>query len=256
MKAAPNELTRTGSTRIVLPIFQKDYSEWVVERADKIATPGMVSSQIINRLHDVELVIADLSFHNANAFYEMSIRHKVGKPIIHMIRKGEKIPFDVIPHRAIPFSHVHPDEHERARELLCSAVQEAILPDFEPDNPITHARGRLELEQHATPEMRVLMDQMEALQSQLNFLDGFVRSFAANAPREYSERIAMMNALFTTPPPSTLRPAATDPRLTPGGRITPSGAGYGSNVTVGNIEAGFPPSLGRLFDGDKDKDKK
>lgn len=81
---------------IILPVFNnKDYPDWVVDRADTIATPGMISSQIINRLHDVALVIADLSFHNANAFYEMSIRHKVGKPIIHMIRKGEKIPFDV-----------------------------------------------------------------------------------------------------------------------------------------------------------------
>jgi hypothetical protein len=58
-----------------------------VERADKITTPGMITSQIINRLHDVELVIADLTFHNANAFYETSIRHKVAKPIIHMIRQ-------------------------------------------------------------------------------------------------------------------------------------------------------------------------
>jgi hypothetical protein len=85
---------------IIVPVFEKNFPDWVVERADRIPTPGMVSSQIINRLHDVELVIADLSFHNANAFYEMSIRHKVGKPIIHVIRKGEKIPFDVIPHRS------------------------------------------------------------------------------------------------------------------------------------------------------------
>jgi len=76
---------------IILPVFQKDLPDWTVERADKIATPGMITSQIINRLHDVALVIADLSFHNANAFYELSVRHKVGKPIIHMIRKGEKI---------------------------------------------------------------------------------------------------------------------------------------------------------------------
>jgi hypothetical protein len=86
---------------IILPVFEQNFSNWAVERADKISTPGMVSAQIINRLHDVELVVADLSFHNANAFYEMSIRHKVGKPIIHMIRKGERIPFDVIPHRAV-----------------------------------------------------------------------------------------------------------------------------------------------------------
>jgi hypothetical protein len=41
---------------IVLPVFERNFSDWSVERADKIPTPGMVSSQIINRLHDVELV--------------------------------------------------------------------------------------------------------------------------------------------------------------------------------------------------------
>jgi hypothetical protein len=50
----------------------------------------MVSSQIINRLHDAELVIADLSFHNANAFYEMAIRHKAGKAIIHIFARARK----------------------------------------------------------------------------------------------------------------------------------------------------------------------
>ena len=76
---------------IIVPVFECDLKDWAVERADKIATPGMVNSQIINRLHDVELVIADLSFHNANAFYEMSIRHKVGRPIITLSVRAEKL---------------------------------------------------------------------------------------------------------------------------------------------------------------------
>jgi hypothetical protein len=158
---------------IILPVFQKYFSAWIVERADKIATPGMVSAQIINRLHDVELVIADLSFHNANAFYEMAIRHKAGKPIIHMIRKNEKIPFDVIPHRAIPFTNKHPDDHEAAQIALNAAVQEAITEGFEPDNPIMHARGKLEFEQNATPEQKILLDQMQIIQDRLFIIEQF-----------------------------------------------------------------------------------
>src|SRR5262249_42615215 len=156
----------------------KNFPDWLVERADTIPTPGMISAQIINRLHDVALVIADLSFHNANAFYEMSIRHKVGKPIVHMIRKGEKIPFDVIPHRAIFFSHTHPDDHEEAREKLCATVAEAIKPEFEPDNPIMHARGRLEFEQKATPPMKVLSDEIAAIDSRLDRVEFLVGRIA------------------------------------------------------------------------------
>lgn len=153
---------------IILPMFKQYFPEWTVERADKIATPGMVSSQIINRLHDAQLVVADLSFHNANAFYEMSLRHKVAKPIIHMIRKGEKIPFDVIPHRAIPFSNATPDDLEAAQITLRAAVTEAIKPGFEPDNPITHARGKEEFEDHASPAMKVLAEEVASLRARMD----------------------------------------------------------------------------------------
>jgi hypothetical protein len=157
---------------IILPVFDRaGLRDWIVERADRIATPGMVSAQIINRLHDVELVIADLSFHNANAFYELAIRHKVGKPIIHMIRKGDRIRFDVIPHRAVQFAVVHPNDLKEARDKLSGAILEAIKPDFEPDNPITHARGKLEFEQKASPAMKVLADELAALRGRIDNME-------------------------------------------------------------------------------------
>jgi hypothetical protein len=166
---------------IILPTFERHFSEFAVERADKIPTPGMVSSQIINRLHEADLVIADLSFHNANAFYEMAIRHNVGKPIIHMIRKGERIPFDVIPHRAIPFSNVTPGDHYKARDLLLPAIQAAIEPGFEADNPIKHARGRLEVDKSADPALKVLSDEVSSLRSRLDAYELKPHDYAPNA---------------------------------------------------------------------------
>jgi hypothetical protein len=175
---------------IILPVFAEHFSDIQVERADKIPAPGMVSAQIINRLHDADLVIADLSFHNANAFYEMSIRHKVGKPIIHMIRKNEPIPFDVIPHRAIHFSNTTPDEHVKARALLLPAIKASFDPDFEPDNPITHARGRLELEKHATPSEQVLMASLEATENRLAALEvGGENALAGVVSHKYAVKV-------------------------------------------------------------------
>ncbi|HLH92909.1 MAG TPA: hypothetical protein VKX28_31170 [Xanthobacteraceae bacterium] len=168
---------------IIQPVFQTHFPDWRVERSDTIATPGMVSAQIINRLHDADLVIADLSFHNANAFYEMSLRHKVAKPIIHMIRKGERIPFDVIPHRAILFAHVHPNDHLTARDLLRAAVAEAIKDGFEADNPITHARGRAEFSDRASDPMKVLADEVATLRARLESVE-----ISANTARFQAER--------------------------------------------------------------------
>jgi len=49
-----------------------------------------------------KLVIADLSFHNPNVFYEMAIRHFTKLPIIQICRKSDRLPFDVNQVRTIP----------------------------------------------------------------------------------------------------------------------------------------------------------
>lgn len=72
-----------------------------VVRADKIGDPGMISEQVINYLLHSGLVIADLSFHNPNVFYELAIRHMIGKPTVHLIRKADPIPFDLKDFRTI-----------------------------------------------------------------------------------------------------------------------------------------------------------
>ena len=70
---------------IIKPVVAEYFPEYYVERADEISEPGSISSQVITRLLDAPLVIADMSRHNANAFYELAIRHMVGLPTVHMI---------------------------------------------------------------------------------------------------------------------------------------------------------------------------
>ncbi|MBL8310494.1 MAG: hypothetical protein JNL19_08750 [Burkholderiales bacterium] len=66
-----------------------------VVRADKIAAPGVITSQILQHILYSKLVIVDLSFHNPNVFYEMAIRHATKLPVVQICRKRDKIPFDV-----------------------------------------------------------------------------------------------------------------------------------------------------------------
>jgi hypothetical protein len=61
----------------------------------------MISEQVIQYLLHSALVIADLSFHNPNVFYELAIRHMIGKPTVHIIRKEDPIPFDLKDFRTI-----------------------------------------------------------------------------------------------------------------------------------------------------------
>jgi hypothetical protein len=153
----------------------------------------MIDSQVINRLLDAELVIADMSLLNANAFYEMGIRHMRQAPIVHMYRTGDPIPFDVAPHRAIPFAYAHPDDLVNAQLLLKAAVEEVLKPDFKVDNPVTRARGVFALEQGATSGERVLLDEVRSMQARLVSLE-----------RERNVHVHTPSPDLTLPPGSTI----------------------------------------------------
>lgn len=66
-----------------------------VERVDQINDSDSITQTIIDNLLSADLVIADISGHNPNVFYEMGYRKCTGKPIIHLKCKGENLPFDV-----------------------------------------------------------------------------------------------------------------------------------------------------------------
>jgi hypothetical protein len=72
-----------------------------IVRADEIAKPGMITAQIIEHLVKAKLAIADLSFHNPNVSYELSLRHACRLPTVQIIRKRDKIPFDLEQFRTI-----------------------------------------------------------------------------------------------------------------------------------------------------------
>ena len=66
--------------------------------------------QVITHLIESELVVADITTRNANAFYELGIRHMLQKPIIHMFRRGDHIPADIAPYRAVEFAYSDKDK--------------------------------------------------------------------------------------------------------------------------------------------------
>ncbi len=111
-----------------------------VIRADKITQPGMISKQIIEYIIKSKLVIADMSFHNPNVFYELAIRHLLGKPTVHLIRKRDKIPFDVGNFRTIEIDDSDMYELiakiETYRADIANHVREALEGSSSADNPI------------------------------------------------------------------------------------------------------------------------
>ncbi|NOT05540.1 MAG: hypothetical protein HOP27_13160 [Anaerolineales bacterium] len=74
------------------------------ERSDTLSIPGSITLDIIHRLVEYDLVIADLTGRNPNVYYELAIRHASQKPVVHLIREGEDIPFDLKDSRTIKIS--------------------------------------------------------------------------------------------------------------------------------------------------------
>jgi hypothetical protein len=108
-------------------------------RADRISSPGMITSQVIEHIVKSKLVIADLSFGNPNVFYELALRHATRKPAVQLIRKGDKLPFDVGQFRTIqidmtdiftfvPQLDLHRSEIARQCRLALDAGGEAESP--------------------------------------------------------------------------------------------------------------------------------
>ncbi|WP_308491864.1 hypothetical protein [Microbacterium terrisoli] len=72
-----------------------------VVRADRISKPGLITGQVIEHIAQAALVIADLSFANPNVYYELALRHAARKPVVQIIRTGDKLPFDVGQYRTV-----------------------------------------------------------------------------------------------------------------------------------------------------------
>ncbi len=168
---------------IIKPTFREHYPDFEVVRSDTITAPGMIDTQMINHLLDADLVIVDMSLLNANAFYEMGIRHMARKPVIHMFVVGTSIPFDVKPYRAIEFSLVQHAHLGAAQQQLKQAIQDAISPDYVPDNPVTKAQNYTQIERAAEPADRILMQELLSLRSEINALKKSQPSTSVTFPR-------------------------------------------------------------------------
>ena len=112
-----------------------------VVRADAIDKPGIITRQIIDYIMRSRLVIADLSFHNPNVFYELALRHAVKLPIVQLIRTSDKVPFDVNQMRTIQidttdiYSLVPRIDSYRAE--VANQVRRALEADHVVDTPIS-----------------------------------------------------------------------------------------------------------------------
>jgi hypothetical protein len=101
----------------------------------------MITAQVIEHLVRARLVVADLSFHNPNVFYELALRHAVRRPVVQIIRVADPIPFDLDQFRTVQIdnSTIYSlvPQLETYRSEIASQIRQALSDDAAPSNPLT-----------------------------------------------------------------------------------------------------------------------
>ena len=91
-------------------------------RVDQINKSDSITQTIIDFIKSAELVIADMTGHNPNAFYEIGYRASTGKPMIYLKEKGETIPFDIASIRAFEYDLQNLDAVEEIKGRLKQTI--------------------------------------------------------------------------------------------------------------------------------------
>lgn len=138
----PDSLERRHADMFASSIVEPaiEFSKLKLVRADEIESPGLITKQIIEYLVHSRLVIADLSFHNPNVFYELAVRHMLRKPTVQIMRKVDRLPFDVAQNRTVIIDEA--DKYDLIAKMptfiadLSAQARQALEADTS-DNPIS-----------------------------------------------------------------------------------------------------------------------
>lgn len=140
----------------IKPVLKSfDYDD--IKPAYEINVSGMINTQIINRIIEDDLVIANLTGNNPNVMYELCLRHVVAKPIIHICERGTNLPFDIKDSRTIFYENDMLGVKELRTEIS-KYMREINYNEDYMDNPIYSAYkyGKLLKETQGTENNEIL----------------------------------------------------------------------------------------------------
>lgn len=172
-------------------------------RVDQINQADSITQTIIDYLKKSELVIADMTGHNPNAFYEMGFRASTGRPMIHMKEKGEKIPFDIAGIRAFDYDLTDLDLVDEVKERLRQTILAfGIGDELEKSDPMDEPE-MVEFQNEASqllPVLYQIQDEIVQLKTEIHNKDtdtiqAIVKAVQPSVPAE-DPNTTIMKALI------------------------------------------------------------
>jgi hypothetical protein len=204
---AEDSATRKRSDQLYKYVIEhvlKPYG-YKIERADKVGEPGIITNQIVKRIVDCDILIADLSEHNPNVFYELAIRHGLKKPFVHIIDAGQAIPFDNAQVRTIQVNLTDLDSVESARRQLDEQVKAIEGGSSVVESPISVAFDLESLKSSGKPDdavMAAVLEEITSLRREIRAIrNAPIRRFASDTftpqpgmPRTFEDLVLLFVA--------------------------------------------------------------
>ena len=132
-------------------------------RVDHVNAVDNINETVINYLKTAPMVIADMTEHNPNAFYELGFRQARELPLVPIIKVGERLPFDVMTTRTVFYDN-DVSKIEDSKENLKSKI--LSFENFEmPENRAERNLTLDDLNDNLTKKLNKILNLLEKQQS-------------------------------------------------------------------------------------------
>lgn len=132
-------------------------------RVDHVNAVDNINETVINYLKTAPMVVADMTDHNPNAFYELGFRQALELPLVPIIKVGERLPFDVITTRTV-FYDTDVSKIEDSKENLKSKI--LSFENFEmPNSRVERSFTLDDLNDNLTKKLNRILSLLERQQS-------------------------------------------------------------------------------------------
>lgn len=145
-------------------------------RVDQVDAVDNINETIINYLKTAPMVVADMTGHNPNAFYELGFRQAKELPLVPIIQAGNGLPFDVISQRTV-FYNLSVGKIEQSKRELKAKMKS--FENFEmPENRAERDLTLEDLNDNLTKKLNKILNLLEKNQS--NYSPGIIRGLNLN----------------------------------------------------------------------------
>lgn len=149
-------------TYIIKPVCEK--CEFEAIRGDLINASDSIDQTILDHLKNDDLIIADISGHNPNVFYEIGYRTSLGKNIIHLKEKGEIIPFDVVNIRTFDYDLKDLDSVSKIKTRLIQTIENL---SFDEKKTSDESGAEIEKSNNILPILYEISDKIDDLKTEV-----------------------------------------------------------------------------------------